>query len=47
MTPEDIVTLIGPEFYARKWRSLPWYSKLYWTMKGYAPGGRKGAPPIQ
>lgn len=38
--------VFGEGYYAKTWRSLPWYTRLYWTIRGYNPGGRKGAPAL-
>lgn len=44
---EDAVELIGRDRYALAWNSKPWYSRAWWTLRGWAPGGRKGAPAIR
>ena len=38
---------VGYETYEAKWLSLPWYSKLFYKIRGWEPGGRKGAPPLR
>lgn len=43
---ELLVDAVGHDAYARRWHSLPWYSRLWWTIRGFHPGGRKGAPPL-
>lgn len=44
---EVAVDLIGRDSYEQTWKGLPWYSRIWWTLRGWAPGGRKGAPAIR
>lgn len=43
---ETVVDTIGRDYYAFVWKNKPWYSKVWWTLRGWAPGGRKGAPAL-
>jgi hypothetical protein len=38
--------MFGKGYYAARWKSMFWPQKLWYTIRGYNPGGRKGAPPL-
>lgn len=41
------VDFYGRDYYEAKWRSMSWFSRLWYTLKGQNPGGRRGAPPLR
>lgn len=43
---ELLVETVGRDLYRAKWESLSPAQRLWWTIRGENPGGRKGAPPL-
>jgi len=43
---EAIELVGGKEYYDEKWNSMSWFAKMWYTLRGQNPGGRKGAPPL-
>lgn len=40
------VDVLGHDYYRQVWESKSWLARKWWTIRGYNPGGRKGAPPL-
>ena len=44
---EAAVDVIGRDYYEAKWNSMSWVARMWYTLRGMNPGGRKGAPPLR
>ena len=44
---KEFEQMYGKGWYRMTWKNKPFFSRIYWTLRGHNPGGRGGAPTFE